>query len=457
MRGGTVGDAMKSGREIPLKVRLRWLREAAGALDTAHAAGVVHRDIKPGNLLLDDHDRLAVADFGIARVAWEDQLTATGQVLGTAAYLSPEQAMGEPATAASDIYALAVVAYELLTGSRPFEAEHFAAQARAHIEDPVPAASTRAPELSRAVDAVLERGLAKDPGDRWENAEAFVAALERTVDADVPPTGVTRKLGRREKRGAAALGGAAAGAGLAGAASGRGGGATDGRGGGDTAEYDAPRAAPVGGRDGRGPVTPPAPEPERRRGNAGPLIAGLVALILLAGAGVYALANRSDTEEPTQRAEQPTAEPTRESTPEPTPEDTATPEPTPEDTATPEPTPKDTPSPEPTPEKTPKEPSGEPDLKAAQAAQLEGYNARRAGDFQTALTKSREAQQLCAGSNELSPCGYALYEEGVALMNLGQPEAAIAPLQRRLDEFGDNDSGEVRRALRDAKKAARGN
>ena len=94
MRGGTVGDAMKSGREIPLKVRLRWLREAAGALDTAHAAGVVHRDIKPGNLLLDDHDRLAVGDFGIARVAWEDQLTATGQVLGTAAYLSPEQAHG---------------------------------------------------------------------------------------------------------------------------------------------------------------------------------------------------------------------------------------------------------------------------------------------------------------------------------------------------------------------------
>ena len=157
----------------------------------------------------------------------------------------------------------------------------------------------------------------------------------------------------------------------------------------------------------------------------------------------------------------PTAEPTRESTPEPTPEDTATPEPTPEETATPEPTPEDTPTPEPTPEKTPEAtpeaPSGEPDLKAAQAAQLEGYNARRAGDFQTALTKSREAQELCAGSNELSPCGYALFEEGVALIGLGQPEAAIAPLQRRLDEFGDNDSGEVRRALRDAKKAARGN
>ena len=85
---------------------MRWLHEAAAALDTAHEAGVVHRDIKPGNLLLDGRDRLAVADFGIARLAWEDQLTATGQVLGTAAYLSPEQAMGEAATAASDRYAL---------------------------------------------------------------------------------------------------------------------------------------------------------------------------------------------------------------------------------------------------------------------------------------------------------------------------------------------------------------
>jgi serine/threonine-protein kinase len=101
MRGGTLGDRLKSGREIPHSVALRWLREAAEALDTAHEAGVVHRDIKPGNLLLDGHDRLAIADFGIARVAWEDQLTATGQVLGTAAYISPEQAMGEPGPTAT--------------------------------------------------------------------------------------------------------------------------------------------------------------------------------------------------------------------------------------------------------------------------------------------------------------------------------------------------------------------
>ena len=131
-------------------------------------------------------------------------------MLGTAAYLSPEQAMGEAATAASDRYALAVVAYELLTGTRPFEAEHFAAQARAHVEDPVPpASSARRVRLSTAVDAVLESGLAKDPADRWDSAEAFVDALERTL-APREETKPTRKLGpprarvRRPARGAAA-------------------------------------------------------------------------------------------------------------------------------------------------------------------------------------------------------------------------------------------------------------
>src|SRR4051795_2940136 len=152
MRGGSVADVLRKDGKIERKRALRWLREAASALDAAHAAGIVHRDIKPANLLLDEHDRLAIGDFGIARLGWEEQVTQPGQVLGPAAYISPEQAMGEAATAASDRYSLAVVAFELLTGEKPFEAEHFAAQARAHVEDPVPPASTRAVgPLSKAV------------------------------------------------------------------------------------------------------------------------------------------------------------------------------------------------------------------------------------------------------------------------------------------------------------------
>ncbi|HEU4659016.1 MAG TPA: protein kinase, partial [Capillimicrobium sp.] len=100
--GGTLADRLRSGDPIPRPLALTWLEDAASALDHAHRHGIVHRDVKPGNLLLDEHGGLGVADFGIARMANESgtQLTQTGQVLGTAAYLSPEQALGEPATAA---------------------------------------------------------------------------------------------------------------------------------------------------------------------------------------------------------------------------------------------------------------------------------------------------------------------------------------------------------------------
>ena len=186
MRGGSVADVLRRGEEIGHQRALRWLREAASGLDAAHEAGVVHRDVKPANLLLDDHDRLAIGDFGIARLAWEEQVTQTGQVLGTAAYLAPEQAMGEPAIAASDRYALAVVAFELLTGEQPFNAEHFAAQARAHVEDDPPRASELNPDLTERVDDVIDRGMAKDPDDRWESAAEFVERLDESLAAPPP-------------------------------------------------------------------------------------------------------------------------------------------------------------------------------------------------------------------------------------------------------------------------------
>src|SRR4051794_7951277 len=190
--GGTVADQIVRGAVDPRRA-LSWLRDTAAALDAAHERGIVHRDVKPANLLLDEHDRVAVADFGIASLVNEsDRFTQTGLVLGTAAYISPEQATGETATAASDRYALSAVAFELLTGRKPFEASHFAAQARAHIEDPVPAASSINPRLPRAVDAVLRRGLAKDPADRWSTAAAFVSALESALEEG--PTEATRAM-----------------------------------------------------------------------------------------------------------------------------------------------------------------------------------------------------------------------------------------------------------------------
>src|SRR3954463_1717488 len=193
MRGGSVADRLRSGRPIPRETVLDWLHEAAAALDTAHEANIVHRDIKPANLLLDERDRLAIADFGIARIAQEDQLTQTGQVLGTASYISPEQAMGELANAASDRYSLAVVAYPLPAGARAVQGEHFAAQARAHVEDEPEAPSARNPNLPPAVDAVLLRGLAKDPGERWTSAAQLVTRLDAAL-GDAPATDSPRRM-----------------------------------------------------------------------------------------------------------------------------------------------------------------------------------------------------------------------------------------------------------------------
>src|ERR1700744_208002 len=116
--GGTVADAIRHD-DIRRQEAIRWLREAGSALDHAHAAGIVHRDIKPANFLLDRSRVLHVADFGIARLTSEETITSPDQLFGTAAYLSPEQALGHEATGASDRYALAVVAFELLVGARP--------------------------------------------------------------------------------------------------------------------------------------------------------------------------------------------------------------------------------------------------------------------------------------------------------------------------------------------------
>src|SRR4051794_2821496 len=202
--GGTLADKLRSGEPIPRAAAVRWIEEAASALDHAHKAGITHRDVKPANLLLDANGRLAVADFGIARLASEAGVTSTGIVLGTAAYLSPEQALGEPATAASDRYSLAVVGYELLTGRKPFSGEHPAAQARAHVEAPPQPPSEVAPDLPPSVDRVLLRGLEKDPGQRWPSCSAMVDALDAAL-ADsaalrTAPTAPTAAVGRAPAR-----------------------------------------------------------------------------------------------------------------------------------------------------------------------------------------------------------------------------------------------------------------
>jgi eukaryotic-like serine/threonine-protein kinase len=192
--GGSLEDRLRrsSAHSYRLDV-LHWLEQTAAAIDAAHRQGIVHRDIKPANLLLDGAGNVHVADFGIASAAGLDSLTLTGTVLGTAGYLSPEQARGEQAGPASDCYALAVVAYELLSGERPFANESPTAEAIAHANAPVPPI----PRLPQAVDAVFQRALAKDPAARYRSATEFVAALRRAVGPAPPATRRARLDSRR--------------------------------------------------------------------------------------------------------------------------------------------------------------------------------------------------------------------------------------------------------------------
>ena len=179
--GGTLAERAQS-RPVEPERALAWLAQAAAALDAAHGKGVVHRDVKPANLLFDSADRLQVVDFGIARVTDDTLgLTAPGTILGTAGYLAPEQALGRETTAASDRYALAVVAYELLTGGRPFARGSGTAEAAAQIHDPVPPASQRAPWLPQHVDQVFARALAKNPVHRYPSSAAFLEALREAL------------------------------------------------------------------------------------------------------------------------------------------------------------------------------------------------------------------------------------------------------------------------------------
>lgn len=197
--GGTLDDVLHKQGAQPAAQALEWLEQAARALDHAHEKGVVHRDVKPANLLLDGARRVHVADFGVAIAAGLDSVTMTGTVIGTAGYLSPEQAEGREASAASDRYGLGVVAYELLTGTRPFARTSPTEEAAAHIREHVPPASEQRRGLPREIDAVFARALAKAPAQRYATCGEFVGDLRLAFAHEagrtrVVPTGRGRPL-----------------------------------------------------------------------------------------------------------------------------------------------------------------------------------------------------------------------------------------------------------------------
>jgi serine/threonine-protein kinase len=167
-------------REGPLPVRraLQLGLQIARALAFAHRQGLVHRDVKPQNVLLAPTGQAKVTDFGIARGLEVGGLTHTGTVLGTSEYIAPEQARGERVVAQSDVYALATVIYELLTGNVPFAGDNFVAVALRHVNDPPPHVRERRQDVSPRLDQALQRAMAKDPDERFATMDDFIVELE---------------------------------------------------------------------------------------------------------------------------------------------------------------------------------------------------------------------------------------------------------------------------------------
>jgi len=402
LAGGTVADAIRvdSVRRVHA---VKWVQEAASALDFAHSRGVLHRDIKPANLLLDRARTLHVADFGIARLGAEDTITGTGQVLGTASYLAPERALGQPATAASDRYSLGVAAFELLVGERPFTAQHFAAQARQHIEEEPPAASRLNRTLPESVDAVLARGMAKRPEQRWPTAQDFAQALESAL------TEATTKAHQRI---------AAAGV----ARPPRGSHQTDTRQP-TAARRTAPRGASHPPRTGS-PAPAAVRPPQRRHGR----ILALAALVLgaaaaVAIAGTIGSGGRSPQRSASvQRQASATARkgpraPAKPAAPKPRTTQTQTVTATPAAATTPPPT--------------------------ADTLEASGHQLMLDGNYSAALPVLRQA--VNTASPDSLTYAYALYDYGRALLLAGDPKDAVKVLYQRLQI--PNQTGAVRQEL----------
>jgi serine/threonine protein kinase len=202
--GPTLKQLIFAG-ELDPRRSVRLLTQVAHALDAAHETGLIHRDVKPQNILIDKGDHAYLADFGLIKAPDEARLTGTGQFIGTIDYVAPEQIQGEPATPASDIYGLTGVLYECLTGDVPFPRASEAATLHAHVVQPPPRVSERRPDLPAALDDVIAHGMAKDSGERPPLASELIQAASRVLSSAAavssPAPGSRRDGGAHRDRG----------------------------------------------------------------------------------------------------------------------------------------------------------------------------------------------------------------------------------------------------------------
>ncbi|HVE68908.1 MAG TPA: protein kinase [Solirubrobacteraceae bacterium] len=206
--GETLKERIKKAGRLPVSEAVAYGIEIARALGCAHGNNIVHRDVKPQNVLVDAEGRAKVTDFGIARSLDEEGLTADGRVLGTTDYVSPEQALGHPVTGQSDLYSLGIVLYEMLTGEVPFKGENQVAVAMKHVREALPDVQSERPEVSAALASVIDRATSKDLKRRYASDEELIADLEdalaletaRAGSATGEATSVLRTLPPRARR-----------------------------------------------------------------------------------------------------------------------------------------------------------------------------------------------------------------------------------------------------------------
>jgi eukaryotic-like serine/threonine-protein kinase len=187
IEGENLKGAIERAGQLPVRDALTLTLQMARALAFAHARGLVHRDVKPQNVLLTEDGRAKMTDFGIARSVDVDGVTVTGTVLGTSEYIAPEQAQGRRVDALTDVYSLGVVLYELLTGTVPFRGENFVAIALRHVNEPPPSVLERRPDVPPRVATAVERAMAKRPEERFQSMGELASELETEL-ADLDPS-----------------------------------------------------------------------------------------------------------------------------------------------------------------------------------------------------------------------------------------------------------------------------
>ncbi|HEX6389623.1 MAG TPA: protein kinase [Solirubrobacteraceae bacterium] len=191
VQGETLKERIRRQGRLPVPEAVAYAIEIARALGAAHERGIVHRDVKPQNVLVDGEGLAKVTDFGIARTLEQEGLTADGRVLGTTDYVSPEQALGHAVTGQSDLYSLGIVLFEMLTGDVPFTGENQVAVAMKHVREEIPDVQARRPEVSSALARVIDIATAKDLTTRYATAEAMIADLEEVLAVEASRAGET--------------------------------------------------------------------------------------------------------------------------------------------------------------------------------------------------------------------------------------------------------------------------